>query len=228
MTDTKILIVVKDHEAGHAYADTLNRIGVHYDIATSFDQMSCLAMENAYSGLMVDILTLVRSSKEEKVIAYECFNLFPVMRVKWENKKKKINLSPLEQSFSPDAESALRFFVENRCKPFTARSLRKHNRKNNNLNLLISRAGTFSEDNSIKSFTLNLSRAGAFLHTLQDFEPGQTLWFRFVEYADLAPIAATVRWTLAWGASRCVPGVGVRFERLSGTQEQALKAIASG
>ena len=228
MADTKVLIVVKDIEAGRAYADELSRIGVSYDIASSFDEMSSLAMGNAYNGLMIDILTLVRSSKEEKVVAYECFNLYPVLRVKWENKKKKICLSPLEQTFSPDTISALQFFVENRCRPFPARSLRRHLRKNYNFNVLLSPDGLFSEQNTIKSFTLNISRSGAFLHTLQVFEPGQTVWLRFVEFADLEPIAAMVRWTLEWGVTRCIPGMGVSFEQLSEAQEEVLRVVTSG
>ena len=228
MADTKILIVVKDHEAGHAYTEALSGIGVTYDIASSFIEMSCLAVENAYNGLLVDILTLVRSSKEEKVIAYECFNLYPVLRVKWENKKKKINLSPLEQAFSPDTESALKFFIESRCMPFSPRSLRRHSRKNYNLCVLLSLDGLFSEQNTIKTFSLNISPEGVFLHATRIFETGQTVWLRFLEFSDPAPIAATVRWSLEWGQLRCIPGIGLKFDQLSEDQKQALISIANG
>jgi hypothetical protein len=228
MADTKILIVVKDHEAGNAYAEALTGIGVAYDIASSFVEMSCLAIENAYNGLLVDILTLVRSSKEDKIIAYECINLFPVLRVKWENKKKKINLSPLEQAFSPDAASTLQLFVDSRCRPFPARRLRRHSRKNYNLNVLLSPDGSFSEHDTLKTFSLNISPEGVFLHTPQPWARGTTVWLRFVEFSDQTPIAATVRWSLEWGLGRCIPGIGLRFELLSPDQEQELKAIVGG
>jgi hypothetical protein len=228
MAETKILIVVKDSEAGQAYAEALCGIGVAYDIASSFDEMSGLAIDNAYNGLLIDILTLVRSSKEEKVIAYECINLYPVLRVKWENKKKKIALSPLEQTFSPDTASALKFFIESRCRPFSARSLRRHSRKNYHLNVLLSPDGLFSERDTVKTFSLNISQAGIFLHATQAFELGRTVWLRFVEFADLAPVAATVCWSIEWGLSRCIPGVGLRFERLSEAQEKVLKVISQG
>jgi hypothetical protein len=226
MPDTKILIVVKDIEAGQAYAEALSDIGVAYDIAASISEMSCLAIENAYNGLLVDILTLVRSSKEEKVVAYECINLYPVLRVKWENKKKKINLSPLEQAFSPDAASTLQLFIESRCRPFPARPLRRHPRKNYNHNVLLSPDGTFSEQNTRKTFSLNISREGIFLHTPEPFAAGSTVWLRFVEYADQAPIAATVRWSLEWGLSRSIPGIGLKFEGLSEAQAQVVKAVS--
>lgn len=225
MADAKILIVVKDQEAGLAYAEALSGTGVSYDIASSFNEMSCLAVENAYNGLLIDILTLVRSSKEEKVIAYECINLYPVLRVKWENKKKKINLSPLEQSFSPDAVSTLQLFIESRCRPFPARRLRRHSRRDYNLNVLLSLDGTFS-DKSIKTFSLNISLTGLFLHTSLTLDPGQTVWLRFVEFSD-QPIATTVRWSLDWGLSRCIPGVGLEFGRLTEVQEQIVKVLVN-
>ncbi|GFO68487.1 pilus protein PilZ [Geomonas limicola] len=228
MTQARILIIAKDPEAGHAYAEALREIHVDYDIAGSFTEMAELATDNSYNGLLVDILTLVRSSKEEKVVAYECFNLYPVLRVKWENKKKKINLSPLEQAFSPDTASALKFFVQSRCIPFPARPLRRYNRKNYNLNVLLSPDGRFADENTLKTFTLNISLGGAFLHSTHDFAQGETVWLRFVEYPDHEPIRASVRWYLEWGQSRSIPGLGVRFEGLSEAQEHLVKLIANG
>lgn len=228
MTEARILIIAKDPEAGQAYAEALGEIRVGYDIAVSFTEMAELAIENSYNGLLVDILTLVRSSKEEKVIAYECFNLYPVLRVKWENKKKKINLSPLEQAFSPDTASALKFFVHSRCIPFPARPLRRHNRKNYNLNVLLSPDGRFADENTIKTFTLNISFGGAFLHTTHDFAQGARVWLQFVEFPDHEPIQASVRWSLEWGQSRSIPGLGVKFEELNEAQEHLVKLIANG
>ena len=225
MANTKILIVVKDPEAGNAYLEALTEIGVAGDVAHCFEQMSDMATENSYNGFLVDILTLVRCSKEEKVIAYECINLFPVLRVKWEPRQKKIKLSPLEQSFSPDTETALRFFIESRCKSFPARSLRKHRRKQVNLNLLYCTDAAFSEATTHKSFTINIGPEGTFLHTMEQLREGDTLWLRFLEFADQTPIAATVRWSQQWGVTRCIPGAGIRFHSLTAKQEKAIQGI---
>jgi Tfp pilus assembly protein PilZ len=225
MTDTKILIVVNDVEASIAYTQALSVIGVACDVAGTFHDMSDMAIENAYNGLIIDILTLVRCSKEEKVIAYDIINLYPVLRVKWENKQKKIKLSPLEQAFSPDVDATLRFFIEGRCSSFPARRLRRHKRKHTNLNLVCSTDGSFSAESSFKSFTVSISLGGIFLHTMQEFEVGKTLWLRFVEFADQEPIAATVRWSLEWGGERSIPGVGLKFERLSEGQQKELRRI---
>lgn len=225
MTSPKILIVVTDTEAGNAYVQALSEIGVASDVARSFDQMSEMATENAYNGLLVDILTLIRCSKEEKVIAYECINLFPVLRVKWEARHKKIKLSPLEQSFCPDTDSALRFFIENRCKTFPARTLRGHQRRQINLNLLYCKDAGFAEHATHKSFTVNLGPGGVFLHTMQELKQGEKIWLRFHEFADQTPIGATVCWSQRWGVTRCIPGAGIRFESLTAKQEQEIRRI---
>jgi Tfp pilus assembly protein PilZ len=220
MADPRILIVVSNAEAGKAYTQALSDVGASYDIVPTFCKMSAMAMEHAYNGLIIDIVTLVRCSKEEKVIAYECINLYPVLRVKWEAKHKTIQLSPLEQSFSPDAESALRFFVQ-RCTSFPARPLRKHKRKQVNLNALLSTDQEFAASSTEKTFTVSISEGGVFLHTMQSFKVGETVWLRFVEL-NRAPIRATVRWVLEWGESRSIPGIGLQFIELS---EHQLKEI---
>lgn len=225
MKETRILVVVKDTEAGEAYVNALTSAGVVCDVAQSFQQMSSLAVENAYNGFLIDILTLVRCSKEEKAIAYECINLFPVLRVKWEARHKKMKLSPLEQSFSPDCETALKFFLETRCKSFPARSLRRHARKQINLNLLYTAGASFSPDQARKSFTINLSLGGVFLHLMEPLKAGDTVWLRFLEFADQTPIQATVRWSQEWGTSRCIPGVGLQFDRMTDAQTKQLRRI---
>lgn len=226
MTDTRILIVVKDEEAGQAYAAALNDIGVAYDLAPCVDKMSGMATVTPYSGLIIDLLTLVRCSREEKVVAYELINLYPVLRVKWNSRKKEICLSPLEQSFSPDTATTLRFFIDSRCRPFPPRRLRSQNRKNYNLHVLLTVDGTDVDEIPTRTFTLNISRGGVFVHTCRSFAKGDAVSLRFVEFPDLPPFAATVRWSVPWGGSRSVPGVGLRFDTLTEEQQKMLAAIA--
>jgi len=184
-----------------------------------------MATKNAYNGILIDILTLVRCSKGEKAIAYECINFYPVLRVKWEARQKEIKLSPLEQTFSPDTESALSFFIETRCKSFTARSLRSNDRKQVNLNLFYCTDASFPAQDTHRSFTVNVSLRGVFLHTKRDFKEGERVWLRFIEFSDQSPIAATVRWSQRWGVTRCIPGVGLMFEELTASQEKEIQRV---
>lgn len=225
MAETNVLIVAGDAEAGKAYAQAISDIGVGYDVATSFHQMADMATTTAYNGLIVDILTLVRSPKEEKAIAYDSINIYPVLRVKWDKREKKINLSPVEEISSSDAEVVLRAFIESRCTPLRPRRLRRHKRKELNLNLLVCTDEDFAPEKTIKTFTVTVSEGGVFLHSMQSFQANQRLWLRFIDFADQTPIPATVRWSLEWGKSRNIPGVGVKFEKLTVDQERELKAF---
>jgi hypothetical protein len=226
MADLKILMVVKEAEARTAYEEALCKVGVAYDVAGSFNDVLQLSIENAYSGLLIDILTLVRSSKEEKLIAYDCINFYPSLRVKWDSRQKSMNLSPLEQTYSADTATSLAFFIENRCRFFAARSLRRFNRKDTFLSVLLCTGPEFSEADSLKTFTVNVSQGGVFLHTMQDFVRGETVWLGFHELPDAEPIKAVVCWRTEWGACRSIPGIGVRFEELSEAMAKELRKLA--
>lgn len=227
MEDTRILVVVKESEAKAAYEEALCRVGVRYDVAGSFDDVLRLSINNAYSGLIIDLLTLIRSSKEEKTIAYDCLNFYPSLRVKWDARQKTMNLSPLEHSFSADTETTLDYFIQNRCKPFTARSLRRFNRKESFLGLLLCSSCQFPDGDSFKSFTANISEGGAFVHTTDSFLKGETVWLRFLELPDTGPIRAEVCWYIKWGACRSIPGIGVRFHFTSQEQSGNVKKMAA-
>ena len=225
MEETRILIVVKEDEARAAYEEALCSVGVAYDVAQSFNDVLRLSIDNAYSGLVIDILTLIRSSKEEKLIAYDCINFYPSVRVKWDTRQKTMNLSPLEQSGSADKETTLGYFIESRCKTFTARSLRRFPRKESFLSLLLSGCCDFPDDDTLKTFTANISLGGAFVHTTQSFAKGQTVWLRFVEMSP-EPIEAVVCWQIKWGGCRSIPGIGVSFVFRSQEQAEELRKMA--
>jgi len=225
MPETKILVVVKGEEARSAYEEALGRIGAGYVVAGTFAEALALAIETPFNGVVIDILTLVRSDKDEKIIAYDCMNLYPSIRVKWDGRKKEINLSLLEQSFVTDTASTLRYFVEGRCRNFPSRSLRRHHRTSICLCLLLGTTPSLDEG-SVKTFTVNLSPGGVFVHTTLPLTKGDQVWLRFCELSDPAPIRASVRWSIAWGAGRGIPGAGLAFEELTEHQAREIAALA--
>jgi Tfp pilus assembly protein PilZ len=223
--EIKVLMVVKDTDAREAYEESLRKLGVAYDFAGSFSDVLSLSVEKAYSGLIVDILTLIRSSKEEKMIAYDCINLYPCLRVKWNPGPKALSPAPLDQGLSPDTE-ALRNFIEQRCKPFTPRTLRKYNRKDTFLSALLSTCGDCGIEQSLKTFTVNISRGGAFVHTTMPFRKEETVWLQFSEIAGGGPVKGAACWQIPWGSSRAIPGIGVQFQFSSTEQEEQIRKMA--
>lgn len=219
-------MVVGEAEARAAYEEALRKTGVAYDIAGCFNEVLRLSISRAYSGILIDILTLIRSSKEEKSIAYDCINYYPAVRVKWDARSRSMNLSPLDQASTGGGETTLSCFIEKRCKPFTARSLRKFKRKDVNLSLLLSRRAECVEGECLKSFTVNLSEGGAFVHTNESFARGEAVWLHFLDLSGSAPVRAEVCWRIEWGASRSIPGIGVMFTSLQEEQLEQIRKIA--
>ncbi|HJV36997.1 PilZ domain-containing protein [Geomonas sp.] len=227
MADARILVVVKEADARGAYEEILQRVGVSYDIAETFTDLQRMSSAVPYSGLLVDILTLIRCSKEEKAIAYDCLNYYPSLRLKWDGRDRSINLSPLEQSDTVDVGASLSFFVETRCKAFTARTLRRFDRKESYLNLLLSPRPECGEGECLKTFTLNISRGGAFVHTTDPLQKGEPVWLRFLELPANEPLKAVVCWCIEWGTCRGIPGIGVQFEGLTDQQLDRIRKMAN-
>ncbi|MBI5589886.1 MAG: PilZ domain-containing protein [Deltaproteobacteria bacterium] len=225
MKNTRILLVVKEDTARNVYVEILGKIGVVFDVVTSFTDASSMARNIPYNGLLVDILALVRVDQNEKNIAHECMNFYPSTRIKWDARHKTIHLLMFSLSSHFEAESALRIFIAERCKPFAARSLRVFNRKNINLNLLLSLDCHCSDEKAAKTFLLDLSQGGCFLHTVQPLDNGQEVWLRCLELSDPTPIKAVVCWQLKWGLKQQISGIGVKFESLSEIQGKEIKKI---
>ncbi|HJV65928.1 MAG TPA: PilZ domain-containing protein [Geomonas sp.] len=218
MTDARILMVVKEADARAAYEEVLRRVGVPYDIVETFTDLQRISADTPYSGLLVDILTLIRCSKDEKAIAYDCLNYYPSLRLKWDGRNKSINLSPLEQTDAADVGATLSYFVESRCKAFTARTLRRFERKELYLNLLLSFRSECAEGDCLKTFTVNISRGGAFIHSTAPVVTGDPVWLSFLELPGLQPLRGVVCWGIEWGTCRGIPGLGVMFEGVTGQQ----------
>ena len=225
MEETRILMVVKEPEARLAYEETLGRVGVHYHTAEDFKEVLRMTIDGAYSGLLVDILTLIRSSKEEKTIAYDCINFYPTLRMKWDARQKSISCSPQEHALSADTEGALTHFIEKRCKSFSARSLRRFNRKDTYLNLLLCAS---PDAGGVKTFTVNVSQGGAFVHTAEQLAKGSRAWLSVPDMPGEEPVQVTVCWSIAWGGCRSIPGVGVMFDALSEPQGAWLARTIAG
>ncbi|MBJ6800336.1 PilZ domain-containing protein [Geomonas propionica] len=228
MEDTRILMVVREPEARSAYERILDRIGVSYHTAGDFNEVLRMTVASAYNGLLVDILTLVRCSKEEKNIAYDCINFYPTLRIKWDSRQQSITLGPQEDSSAAaDTDAALTRFIQDRCGTFSARCLRRFARKDSYLSLLLSARDGLPGAVVVKTFTVNISQGGAFVHTTHPFARAERVWLSFPELAGEASIEAGVCWNIPWGGCRSIPGVGVMFDQgLSPRQVEWLKQVA--
>lgn len=218
-------MVVNEPEARQAYEAALRAYGISYEVAQSFRELLRMTIDGAYNGLLIDLLTLIRSSKEEKTIAYDCINFYPTLRLKWDSRLKCISFSPLEQGVAPGTEGALAYFMERRCKSFSARSLRRFNRKDSYLSLILS--GENGAAAGLKTFTVNISQGGAFVHTTDPHRKGDRVSLT-VPDLSLGSVEAVVCWSIPWGGCRSIPGIGVMFDGLSDEQGAWLQQVSAG
>ncbi len=226
--NTRILLIVKNETARNAYVEILGKIGVACDSVVSFADASSMARNTPYNGLLVDVLTLIRADQNEKSIALECMNYFPSTQIKWDAKSKTVHLLMFSQTSHVEVDLAIRMFIEERCKPYAARTLRVYNRKTFILNFLFSLDCHCSDKKASKTFSLDLSQGGCFLHTVRTFDEKQGIWLCCLELSDQTPIKAVVCWQLKWGLKRQIPGIGVKFESLSEIHEKEIKMILVG
>lgn len=218
-------MVVNEPEARQAYEAALRRAGISYDVAESFRDLLRMTIDGAYNGLLIDLFTLIRSSKEEKNIAYDCINFYPTLRLKWDSRVQSISFSPLERGVAPGTEGALTYFMESRCKSFSARSLRRFNRKDSYLSLVL--AGASGAAAGVKTFTVNISQGGAFVHTTEPHRKDDRVSFSVPDLA-VGSVEAVVCWSIPWGGCRSIPGIGVMFDGLSEEQVTWLRQISAG
>lgn len=105
----------------------------------------------------------------------------------------------------------LKEFLDEECAPFPPRSLRLSERKELVTSLVLLSRPDQAWAEGRRGATANVSAAGCFVVTFEDFRRGQHLWIAFCEQSGRPPLAAEVRWVRPWGTGPRMPGIGVRF-----------------
>ena len=101
--------------------------------------------------------------------------------------------------------------------------MRQFNRKESFISVFLSTGRDFAADGVIKTFTVNVSQGGVFVHTTQPFTKGERVWLRFSEMLAADPVQAVVCWQIEWGTCRSIPGIGVMFDFQSEEQADAVR-----
>lgn len=210
-----ILVVSYIDDTRTALTAILSNLGVAASPCSTFCEAENLALKGLYSGLLVDLPSMIKSKGEEKIVAYTLANFCPTLRVRTIGSM----LVPMAMSGSAKQDKSLDDFLNKTCTAYTAKKLREFRRHPVCLSTLISFEGT-----KLRGFTLNLSWGGAFIVDLQaeKYSVGDTLDITLTEFE--CQVSATVCRVKPWGIQRYAPGVGLCFSFLD---EQLESAIAS-
>jgi len=196
-----ILVISYNTDIRKALSDDLlrnNAIGIPCE---SFLEAEDIAREGVYSGILVDLQSIVKAKAEEKIIACSLTGFYPTLRVRALGSM----LVPMAMPGDAKQDNSLSDFLCKSCAAFTPRRLRLHRRRD----IILSATCSFSLP-ADRLFTLNLSWGGAFIVDAypDKYEIGQMIQLEFPEF-DLS-VRASVCWIRTWG-QRSVPGIGVAF-----------------
>ncbi len=209
-----ILVVSYTDETRAALAATVSNNGALAVACATFCEAENLALAGLYSGLLVDLPSIIKSKGEEKIVAYTLANFFPTLRVRAMGSM----LVPMAMPGSAKQDKSLGDFLSITCLAFVARTLRVFRRHPACISTLLHCKGE-----EYRGFTLDLSWGGAFIVDVYSE--------RFVGETDIAvsflecgfTLDAAIRWTKPWGG-RTAPGIGICFNEL----DESVRTVFSG
>lgn len=211
-----ILVVSYVDETRESLAAVLNRTGAVAAPCATFCEAENLALRNLYSGILVDLPSIIKSKGEEKIVAYTLANFFPILRVR----TMGAMLVPMAMPGSAKQDKSLDDFLQKTCSTFESRHLREFRRHPVCLSTIVELKGE-----QLRGFTLNVSWGGMFIVDLQaeKLNVGDQVSI-FIPEFDCS-ISAEVRRVKPWGIHRHPPGIGLSFSGMSETFESVIAGI---
>jgi hypothetical protein len=215
----KLILVCREGEARQAYLNEAKAIGMQIDVVSAYGELFNAMIETPYQGVMVDLITSMKASKEEKGIAQEIIEVFPIIQLKWDDESKVIRTISLSKSQNSDS---LADFVSTECEAFSPLAIRLNVRKSIHFNTVICREEKMTEKNIEKTVTINASKGGCFLFSVQDWSRSLQAWIIINELQDKTPISGDIRWKMEWGKTMMIPGIGINFKQIKTNQLEEL------
>jgi hypothetical protein len=206
-----ILVIAYDDKARAALAASLGSYGVQTEQCATFCEAESFALRVPYSGILVDLTTMIKAKAEEKVVAYTMVGFYPTLRVK----TMGTMLIPMAMAGDAKQDKSLNDFLTKTCAVFTPRTLRSNRRKDICVPTYIEAA---------RGFTLNISWSGLFIADMnpERFSVGEEITVTFSEFElEVKVIVARIQ---GWGQHR-PPGIGVKFVQMVEELEGNLFAL---
>lgn len=211
-----ILVVSYIDETRAALTDFLDKAGAAAVPCASFCEAEDIAITGFYSGMLVDLPSIIKSKGEEKVVAYTLANFFPTLRVRTVG----FILVPMVAPGSAKQEKSLDDFLHKSCFASPPKRLREFRRHQVCLSTLITYNGL-----ETRGFTLNISWGGAFIVDVQaeKFSVGDQVSILLPEFGCHIP--AEVCRIKPWSVIRHPPGIGLRFSDLGETGAAVITGV---
>jgi hypothetical protein len=208
---TKLLLIAEEGRARDAYVGVLSGLDVDVDCVASPDEICGTIIEAAYSGLLIDVPTMIRCECADKNRVNRIMLRYPVLRLMFNSSFGGIR--GLAQGGTMRDNRDLAEFVLHECVPFPPRSIRVTRRQDILFNVLLldhpERVG------GERTVTINVSEHGCFVFTSALWRLDTPAWLVVREFEDKTPIELRVRWQREWGEGMQLPGIGTTFESMT-------------
>lgn len=220
---TRLLLIAEPGLARAAYMAVLHDQGVEVDCIGSPGEMAGALMDAPYSGLVIDVPTMIRCECGDKNRITRVMERFPVLRVMYNPKCGGIR--GLAQGGTLRDNRDLGEFVTHECAPFTPRSIRVVQRREVVFNVVLLNKFGLPAEQGERTVTLNVSEHGCFIYSISDWRLNTSAWLVVNEFDDRTPIELKVRWQRPWGTASLLPGIGATFESMTAYQYAQLHSF---
>ncbi len=219
----QILLVAQEGPALDAYLQLIGPANARCDVAGNLADARAALTEKAYHVLLVDMVTMVRAPHAEKAEIHEPLSYYPVVRLKYEHDRAQVQAVYMGRSGGEPVD--LVEFIRVRCPEFRPRRVRRHERTDYYLNVVLAGDALFAIDAAQRTNTLNISESGCFVYTVWDWPHGAQVWLQIADLADDSPMTGTVVRRVPWGTPGLLPGVGIQFARITPAQVAEIKIL---
>ncbi len=220
---TNILLICREGESRRLYQAELNAPDVSLVCVQALMDFFDRELYCPLSGILVDMPTYMRGSEEEKHLLTVLVGLFPALRLKCNETTAEIRTLPFGTTYSGKILPA--DFVSKYCRPFIERKIRTCERSHQTYPAILHLFRPAENVPGTKSVTTSISREGCFLVSFEPWKIGERGWLTIADLEDASPIPVEVRSVRSWGEPRCLPGMGVRFIELTGSQKDELSRL---
>lgn len=209
-----LLLIARRSEDQKKYLALSKELDADITAVSSFKNMDKSITDKRYHGLLVDFPTKFWAMKEDKEFVNNIMEKFPVLLLRLDKKNRKIKALYIGQTQTASLED----FINNQCRSFTPRRFRYRIRKQIHFNVTLSGDPSMDEVNYERTTTIDVSRGGCFIFTVQKKKSGDDVWFVFEELNDQTPIYGIIRHVVPWRTELRIPGIGVEFMKIKDDQ----------
>ena len=219
MTKPKIVLVANQEAEVEVYLKQLRDYDVDFEVAPGFKVLEHLLATGSYNGIIVDLKTKLTVDRDQKMLAHDLLEHYPVLQARVMPDSNQIQALPFGKA---KMDASLDSFLTVECPNFEARCIRSAVRHRIHFNVLLSVNGSFAPNDVERTVTLDVSRNGCFIVTPYKWPDHGSVPFILKELTTATPIVGEIRWEIPWGQIMQIPGIGVRFEDIQPSQLEEL------